>query len=544
MVTRVFILLCCACSFAHGSDPYPRNRNIDVLHYTFRLELNDTTDVINGNSDVTVRFREQSDRFTLNLIDKQADGTGMRVFGITQSGKPVLFIHAGDRLEIHLATPSLPGDTLTYSISYNGIPKDGLVISKNKFGDRTFFGDNWPDRGRHWLPAVDHPYDKAKVDFIITAPRHYKIIATGELVGERDRPRNQKESHWREHVDVPVKVMTIGVARFSVKQSGMVGNIPITTWVFPQNEEKGFSDFAVAPGILDFMQNYIGPFPYEKLAHVQSKTRWGGLENASNIFYFENSVTGKNEREGLIAHETAHQWFGNTVSEDDWHHVWLSEGFATYFDALYMGSKYGEERMQSEMGENRKAVIEYTKKNKAQIIDTTIRDIGKVLNTSTYQKAAWVLHMLRIKIGEASFQAGIRDYYATYRNSNAMTADFIKVMERASQQELDDFFGAWLLQSGHPRISATWTYDKKAKSVKIQLSEAGFKVPPGTSIDIGTVSQDGTVTVTAYKLDERPGGAISIPAGQKPSRLILDPEVHLLFEGEITPASPADREKR
>lgn len=528
----LFFLFVCFTSF--GTDPYPRNAGVDILHYTFRLELNDTTNIIVGHSDVTVLFTQQVDRFTLNLKDREQDGTGMRVFGITQSGKPVWFTHQGDNLDVHLTELIKPGDTATYLVSYSGIPSDGLTIGTNKFGDRTFFGDNWPDRGRHWLPAVDHPHDKAKVDFIITAPSHYKVIATGELVGERERPRNRTETHWREHTDVPIKVITIGVARFSVQQSGTVGSIPVTTWVFPQNEKEGFIDFAIGPDVLTFLQNYIGPYPYEKLAHVQSKTRWGGLENVSNIFYFENSVTGKKERDGLIAHETAHQWFGNSVTEDDWHHVWLSEGFATYFSALFLGSAYGDERLRKEMAVSRAEVIEHAKKNKSLIIDTTILDIGKVLSVSTYQKASWVLHMLRAKIGDENFQRGIRQYYGSFRDRNAMTSDFVRIMEEVSGQELDPFFDSWLFQAGLPKLSGSWWFDSKQKAIKIQLRTKGFKCAPGTSVDVRLTTSGGASTTVKCPLDGTGDSPMSVPLREKPAQVVLDPGVLLLFEGEIT----------
>jgi aminopeptidase N len=133
--------------------------------------------------------------------------------------------------------------------------------------------------------------------------------------------------------------------------------------VYPQNRLEGFYDYAVAVKVLDYFHNHIGPYSYKKLANVQSKTRWGGLENANTIFYYENSVTGKAERESLIAHEEAHQWFGNSAIENDWHHVWLSEGFATYFP-VYIRKCYG----QSVGGEKKRSkIIAYYPKNPAPL---------------------------------------------------------------------------------------------------------------------------------------------------------------------------------
>jgi aminopeptidase N len=533
MVNRMAIVLCCGCFAAFGTDPYPRNTSIDVVHYTFRIDLNDTTDIIAGYSDITVQFSKAVDKFSINLAVPKPDGTGMHVIGVNQSGKPVAYMHYHDKIDISLPDQVKPGDTATYSIFYQGVPGDGLVISTNKFGDRTFFGDNWPDRGHQWLPTVDHPSDKARVDFIIMAPDHYNVVATGELVGEKSLPGKRKETHWREHANVATKVITIGVARFAIQQSGSVGKIPVTTWVFPQNAKEGFIDFAIGPRVLTYLQDYIGPYPYEKLAHVQSKTRWGGLENVSNIFYFENSVNGKKERDGLIAHETAHQWFGNSVTENDWHHVWLSEGFATYFSALFLGSAYGEDRFQKEMTKSRSEIIEFSQKKNALVIDTTIQDIGEVLSISTYQKASWVLHMLRVKIGDESFKQGIREYYQTFRDGNAMTADFINVMETISKQDLDPFFDAWLLQPGHPRLSGNWTYDGKRKAVRLQLHTSGFDCPPGTTVTIKFTQPGGKAVMNQCRLDLPPGTAVYVPMARRPASIVIDPAVELLFEGEI-----------
>jgi aminopeptidase N len=454
----------------------------------------------------------------------------MEVFDVTSSGKPVKYVHGDNAVIIESSTTFRKDDTVTVTIKYGGEPIDGLVIGKNKFGDRTFFGDNWPDRGRNWLPAIDHPSDKAKVDFIITAPAHYEVVATGKLVSEKPISRNRKEHHWKENTDVAIKVVTLGAAEFSIKESDVINGVPVSTWVFPQNQQAGFDDFSVAPQVFRFMQDFIGQYPYEKLAHVQSQTRFGGLENASNIFYFENSVNGKRQREGLIAHETAHQWFGNSLTENDWYHVWLSEGFATYFAALYLGTVHGDARFSREMAEARQEVIKSNNKKPGAIIDTTFTDMMDVLSTNTYQKASWFLHMLREKVGYAPFQEGIREYYRRYRDGNVMTTDFLKVMELVSRQELDGFFKLWLYQPGLPRVSGEWGYLKK--NTRLRLRYSGFSLPGGTAIEAALVFADGTRQVVQIPLSAA-NNELVIPSGKKPTAVILDPETKFLFEGEI-----------
>jgi aminopeptidase N len=330
-----------------------------------------------------------------------------------------------------------------------------LIISKNKYGNRTFFADNWPDRARNWIPCVDHPYDKATVDFIVTSPDHYEVVGSGYLVEESCMPKHTKLTHWREDVPLATKVMAIGVAPFAARLEGNVDGTPVWSWVFTENSKEGFHDYSVGLKPLEFYSRLIGPYPYEKLANVQSKTIFGGLENASCIFYSENSVTGKGNAENLMAHEIAHQWFGNSVSENDWHHIWLSEGFATYLTAVYQEKTYGKEKFDEAMKSARDQVLEFSSGSSKPVVDTTVTNLMKLLNPNSYQKGAWVLHMLRRELGDDLFWKGIRLFYESFRNKNALTNDLQKIMERVSKKDLGKFFNQWLFVGGQPDLKIT-----------------------------------------------------------------------------------------
>lgn len=513
------------------ADTYPRQPFMDVLHYTFQLEVNDATDVVYGEATITINLKESRASLAFDLVKQKRNGRGMQVTTVLLDGAPVTFAHENDRVILS------PGKDLSVGehevrIAYSGIPDDGLIIGKNKFGERTFFGDNWPDRGHHWLACVDHPYDKAPVDFVIIAPERYQVVATGVQVEESNLSQGRKLTHWREHAPVPVKVMTVGIGRFAVKLSAEVGNVPVTTWVYPQNRDDGFSDFAVAPKVLNVLQQYIGTYPYEKLAHVQSKTRFGGLENASNIFYFENSVDGKNEREDLIAHETAHQWFGNSASEDDWNHVWLSEGFATYMTIVYLEKVYGEGRKVAALQTDRVQVVEYLRKSKRPIVDTTLVKPDDVLSTNTYQKASWVLHMLRNQLGDSAFHKSVQAYYQKFKGSNALTRDFQQVCEEISGQPLQWFFTQWLFRAGHPSISAEWSYNAKKRQLTVDLVQEQQGEPFQFELELAAIDADGRRQILAVPVNSRKvQWHTSLPF--VPATVTLDPHTRLLFEGQI-----------
>jgi aminopeptidase N len=458
-----------AATFAH--DHYTRLSFADVVHYEFSIAVNDSNNIIAGHSVISVRFTGSADTMFFDLKNTGPDGKGMRVGNVTFNKNKAEWFHKSDRLAIVLDNKAVKGEEGTFIIDYSGIPADGLIISDNKFGRRTFFADNWPDRARNWIPCVDHPYDKATVDFIVKTPGHYMVVGSGRLVENSYLPDGTRLTHWKEEVPLATKVMAIGIASFATELAGIVDNIPVWTWVFPENRREGFNDYAVGTKPLHFYISLLGPYSYEKLADVQSKTIFGGLENAGCIFYSENSVTGKDRAESLMAHEIAHQWFGNSVTEKDWHHIWLSEGFATYLTAVYMEKTYGKDMLDQTMTAARNRVLRFYLRSPQPVIDTTITNLMALLNPNSYQKGAWVLHMLRHKLGDESFWDGMRLFYKRYRNGNANTDDFQKVMEEVSRTDLNKFFHQWLYIAGQPELAISYKPSRKKGSTDISIEQ-------------------------------------------------------------------------
>jgi aminopeptidase N len=524
--TLYFIFLSAHLTYA---DQYPRNESIDIIQYKFSLVLNDSTDILSAEAQINMLVRKPFTTFELDLVNQANSRHGMSVSAVTRNGQLLAHVHQQNRLKIMLPTETRSDELLTIMVSYSGIPADGLIISKNKYGDRTFFGDNWPDRARHWLPTIDHPYDKAAVEFIVTAPLHYSVIANGIKKEEYFLNARQKLTHWQEENNIPTKVMVIGVARFAIQHAGEVGCIPIESWVYPQNRKAGYVDYAPAVEIFQFFQQHIGPYSYKKLANVQSTTRYGGMENASNIFYYENSVTGKNEIDDLIAHEVAHQWFGNSASEADWHHVWLSEGFATYFTHVYNEFTHGHEQARQDLSIDRRQVIDYIKSNPAPVINTAETDYSKLLTPHVYQRGGWVLHMLRNEIGDDAFWKGIREYYIAYQNSNALTADLQRIMEKHAGKSLDMFVEQWLYRSEIPVLRQSWTYENKTGALTITIEQAQRSAIFDFPLEIGIALYGSSEqTIESVRISQKTH-KIQIKPGNKPDFVVLDPNVKLLF---------------
>jgi aminopeptidase N len=518
-----FLLFLSLNQFAQrGFSPDPL---VDVIHYEFNITLNDSSDMITGITVTDVKFRGTVPLLVFDMKNINKDGKGMIINAVEYDDKKIAWEHTGNKLKIIPSGVTDSGSECRITVHYSGIPADGLIISRNKFGDRTFFADHWPDRASCYLPVVDHPSDKAKVDFIITAPSHYEVVANGYLTEESDLPGGYRLTHWKEDIPVPVKVMTFGVASFAVQLAGTVDNIAVWTWVFPENRIAGFNDYSVAVKPIALYNKLIGPYSYEKLANVQSKTIFGGLENAGCIFYSENSVTGQGRAERLIAHEIAHQWFGNSVTENNWHHIWLSEGFATYLASVYMEMTYGREKLENDMKSARDRVIAAYKRNPTPVIDTAITNLMLLLGANSYQKGAWVLHMLRNELGDENFWKGMQLYYERYRNGNAMTDDLRKVMEEISRKDLSAFFHQWLYIAGQPDLRIRTEHGNRKDRIDIVIEQTQDYLF-SFSIDIMLKDKDG-------------GRTITIPVDQKITRIIVkaapdaeltaDPHVKLLF---------------
>jgi aminopeptidase N len=521
------------------ADNYPRNYSLDILHYKFEVTLSDATDEIIGKTSIVVLFNtDDSKQLRFDLINRSSElkDKGMLVESVLFENSPVSYKHEKNALFIDLPKSFGKNAIATFVVIYRGVPADGLRIGNTRHGERSFFNENWPNRTRHWLPTVDHPYDKATNEFIITAPSHYQVISNGLLVEESIINANQKLTHWKQSVPISSWLYVLGVARFAVQYVDEFMGKQIQTWVYPQDRDKGFFDF-VSPTkeVLGFYSNYVGPFAYEKLANIQSPSVGGGMETASAIFYGENLVNGKRDvrLRNVVIHEIAHQWFGNAVTESTWDDAWLSEGFATYFTMLFQEYAYGTSVYVDELKKARTRIFNfYNKDSTYKIIDNRTAEEGPVTNDMTYQKGAWVLHMLREKMGHEVFKEGIRAYYQKFYNKNVTTDDFFAEMQKFTKAPLSTFRNQWLHHPEVLNLQVAWRYDSASSQVEITIDqkqstgfyfEAPVEIEIVESTDKKIISLDISGRTSTFKFK----------ADKKPVALLADPRTTLLAKFEI-----------
>jgi len=304
------------------------------------------------------------------------------------------------------------------------------------------------------------------------------------------------------------------------------GCVPITFWVFPQDSASGARIFRRADRMVEYYSDRFGPFPYEKLAHVQSATRFGGMENVGAIFYSEAAIAQGRLDEGTVAHETAHQWFGDGVTEADWSHLWLSEGFATYFGMQFFEQADGRDAFQQRLAASRQGYFDSDVTDLAMVDTTAVPDnnLFSLLNANSYNKGGQVLHMLRGLVGDSAFFAGIRLYFQRNVNGTALTGDLRASLEETSRQDLSWFFQEWAYRPGYPVFRQAWRWDAATSEAVVTIEQVqkstwpAFRMP----IEFEFATAAGSIRRKAEVSGRRIELRFRLPSA--PTGVTLDPD--------------------
>lgn len=453
--------------------------------------------------------------------------TAFTISRVSVDGRPAEWRRS--TFQIYIEHGSRTGAEVRTEIEYAGIPSDGLVI-RGQGSARTIFADNWPDRARKWLASQDHPGDKAPVTWTITVPAELTVVATGVLVRVEPATGGRRTWHFTQAEPTPVHTMVVGAARLATTPMGEGGCpdrcTPVSVVSYPADSAWAVAGpFKRSAEMVSLFTRLFGAFPYGELRHVESSTIFGGMENSTAIFYSDKAWSAHNMGEGVVAHETAHQWFGDAVSQSDWHHVWLSEGFATYGGALWTEHIRGTAGLREEMQNNARTVRAAAVRNRP-ILDTAETRLMALLNANSYPKGSWVLHSLRGLMGDSAFFRGLRAYYTQYRHGNALSRDFANVMSAAVGRSLDWYFTQALTQPGFP-VFAVRT-GTRGDSVTVELEQVqdaawGLYRLPGLVLDLGgrraTVEVEGKTTRATFARPSAWNG-----------RVTLDPETWWLLD--------------
>ena len=479
-----------------------------------------------------------------NLID--LDFGDLTIDKVTLDTKTVEFTHRDGKLNINLPQRSQPGTVHAVTVQYHGKPKDGLILTNDKDGKPSAIGDNWPNRVHHWIPTLDHPSAKATVTFDVNAPANYTVVANGRM--EYVTTSGRRFWHYVENAPIPPYCMIIAVGQFKTIQPAERSLTPLLYYVPQSDAPSALKGFGPANPSVSFFSETIAPYPYEKLALIVGATQFGGMENSGAIVFSRTLFDPRPQARlsktygvpvgitSLIAHEIAHQWFGDSVTESTWADLWLSEGFATYFAGLFLQKHESEEAFQRYMSDAAAAAFAYEKQKRTPIVDRDTENLMELLNANNYQKGAWVLHMLRSSMGDEVFFRALRSYYQAHMNGTANSEDLRAALEKASGRNLRTFFTRWIYDTGHPQYELSWQWlrDRELRLVLRQTQPGNvFTDPVPVTISTASGARDLVFKPTGKATTE------TIQLREKPLKIEVDPRNTLLKESRISPAFPS-----
>ena len=526
-LTLFTALLCTATVAAVQADlrPDPLNyvapsRDYDVVHTVVDLDLDLEAQTVAGS--VTHSLKPLKDRATairLNCV-------GLAISRVTIDGRECEFEYpvpgqystswievaeqreASDELVVY-ADPPLPrGEQFDLKVEYSGAPKIGLYFIAPEKGIKRKRYEVWSqgegEDNRYWIPSFDYPNDKATYEGIYRVNKDYYCLSNGVLVEEKEIG-DKKQYHW--HLDTPQVNYLIMVAagEYEIYEE-MWRDVPLTYIVPPgTGEEATMRAYHLTADMLEFMSNKIGiDYPFKKYAQVSVQNFiYGGMENTTATVMTDNihhdaSIELTRTHQQLVAHEVAHQWWGDMVTCGEWSQMWLNEGFATYWEALYREHHNGRDEMLFAMDARRKVVAGRDDNNPLPlVVDFYNRADGRN-SANVYSKGSLVLHMLRAIIGDDAFFAVMKHYGEERKYQTAVTSDFTRAVTEVTGENLDWFFEQWVYLAGHPKLNVSQSWEASTNTLKLsveQTQETGdlwpvFRLP----IDVQVTCDDGATT--------------------------------------------------
>jgi aminopeptidase N len=436
-----------------GDPYYPAlgNRGIDVQRYTLNVTALLPANDIQGEATLDILATER-------LSDFQLDFGGFRIEQLQVNGLDADYERRDRELVVTPNTMIEAGEEFTVTIEYEGVPgtREGNP-SERLFGPgwRKYNGGVYvasePDGASYWYPANDHPLDKATFRINITVPQDYTAAANGELLNTIDNG-DTVTYEWGTDYPMATYLASVHITDFTVQESVSEGGVKIRNYFPTALAPRLANTFQEQGAMIDFFSEIIAPYPFEAYGAAVANTTFGFALETQTLSLFGKGIVQApaSDANDVIAHELAHQWFGNSVSVRHWRDIWLNEGFAMYFAALYLEHSQGKEAFDELMESYYASLSSVPRSN-----ELAIGDPGKdnLFHGLVYVRGAWVLHALRLELGDEGFFDVIQAYYDRFKYSNAGIEDFIAVANEVSGRDLSDFFQAWLFEESTPEVS-------------------------------------------------------------------------------------------
>ncbi len=525
-----------------GDKPrYPRDRVVDVKHIRLDITLDLDEKRISGS--VAHTFSPINDGVSSFELDAvELDVSAVRL----ASGEPLTYSVSGNKLHVDLGGDHHAGEDVTVVVDYSGSPRRGLyfIAPEEAYPEKRLeaWTQGQDEDSRHWYPCYDYPNEMATSETHVTVRNPFIAISNGELRGIDPGPTpDTRTFHWHQNLPHVTYLLSVVAGEYAEVRDEWDG-IPILYYVAPGREADARAIFENTPDVLRFFSERTGVrYPYAKYSQVVVQDFiFGGMENVSATTLTENALYDERARldadaDALIAHEAAHQWFGDLLTCRDWSHGWLNEGFATFMELAYCEHNKGRDEFLYALRTEMDNYLAESGRYKRPIVTNVYHEPIDLFDRHLYEKGGIVLNMLRCLLGEALFWKAIRRYAISRRSQNVVTSDLQRAIEDATGRNLDWFFDQWVYGAGHPEIKGDFAWDEEHKTAKISLRqgqsgdevEETFRLP----LRLDFALENGDPVSTRIEVTEREQ-TFYVPLASRPRFVRVDVEVLKTLELE------------
>ncbi len=534
-------LVACAalCRPAVAQDlHFAADRPLDLRHVRVEAKVDLRKKSLVGRATLSLTALRKTETVRLDAVNLDVKAVEALV-GEPAQKQAVEWTNDGRSLEIALAHPAKRGTAVRLTIDYVcAEPERGLF----------FFGPTkrQPDvpyqvwsqgetvDNRHWIPLFDHPNERVSSELLIRVPKDEQVLSNGRRVAVKDHGDGTHTWHWSQEKEHAPYLITLVVGQFAIKTDTWRGR-PVEYWVPPDREADTMRSFENTKPMLDFFSDKIGvEYPWAKYTQVVvEQFSFGGMENTTATTLSERTLHDERAHldyssDGLVAHELAHQWFGDLLTCRDWAHTWLNEGFATYFQALWTEKNLGRDEFLYDLLGKQRAAIRGGKK--LPIVHRAYKGPWQQFDARAYPKGAWVLHMIRRRLGDEAWWKAVRHYVTKNRNRAVETADFRHALEEATGRSIERFFYDWTSRRAHPVLKIThgWNARDKTATVRIQQTQKdkAWHFPLRIEYGFRNLSRVFAVTHNVTEKDIR----FVVPLPARPHLVRIDPTNAVLME--------------
>lgn len=454
---------------------YAPDRPADVQHVKLVIALDFEQETISGTAYTTFStLYEEITTITFDAIELTIEEVALA------DGQKLAYTTIDKQLIVTLDRPYRHGEAFTIAVTYHGHPRAGLHFVKPAPEDPTRPVHAWtfgqPRYHSYWFPCHDAPNDRATTEIVVTVPAQFLTVSNGNLLEVIDHGATRTH-HWRHDLPHAAYLVSLVVGDFAVLEDTYKGK-PVTYYIRPDRKDDAPLYMGKTPQMMGFFSEYTGvEYPYDKYAQTVVEIYTGAMEHTTATTHSFALVPDPRaaldvDLVPVVAHELAHQWFGDLVTCRDWSNGWLNEGFATYFEQLWGEHDRGTDEFKYAMLKEKEGYLEEDGRYRRPIVYYVYHDQGfELFDRHLYNKGAWVLHMLRHQLGEPAFRRAIKAYLERYRTREVITADLERTLEEVTGRSLARFFQQWVYSGGHPELEVSYSWDGERKLAKVKIKQ-------------------------------------------------------------------------